>query len=128
MRTRGRTDILDLTAQVAAAVRRAQVRSGTATVFVPGSTAGITTMEFEPGLTADLATALERLAPEGAPYEHNRHDDNGHAHVRAALLGASVTVPFVDGALLLGTWQQIVLVDLDTHARQREVICQLIGD
>jgi len=126
--TRGRNDVLDLTSRVADAVSRARPAAGTVTVFVPGSTAGITTIEFEPGLVTDLGRALERLVPAHAAYEHNRYDDNGHAHVMASLIDPSVTVPFADRALLLGTWQQIVLVDFDTHPRRREVICQIVGE
>jgi len=128
LETRGRNDVLDLTPRVADAVSRARPAAGTVTVFVPGSTAGVTTIEFEPGLVTDLGRALERLVPPDAAYDHNRYDDNGHAHVMAALIGPSVTVPFAERALLLGTWQQIVLVDFDTHPRQREVICQIVGE
>ncbi len=121
--TRGRTDIVDITARVAEAVRG----TGTAVVFVGGSTAGITTVEFEPGLVRDLKEAWERVAPEGKDYHHHATwgDDNGSAHVRAALLGPSLSVPFVEGRLLLGTWQQIVLVDFDTRARSREIVVQV---
>ncbi|HLC42219.1 MAG TPA: secondary thiamine-phosphate synthase enzyme YjbQ [Methylomirabilota bacterium] len=126
--TRGNGAVIDLTQQVDEAVKKAQLRDGIAIVFVPGSTAGVTTAEFEPGVARDLSTALRRLIPPDGDYWHNRIDDNGHAHVQAALLGPSVTVPFSDHTLGLGTWQQIVLVDFDTRARQREVICQIIGE
>jgi secondary thiamine-phosphate synthase enzyme len=102
-----------------------------ATLFNVGSTAGITTTEYEPGLAnTDIAAAFERIAPEGGLYEHEKtwHDDNGHSHVRATLLGPSLSVPFTEGRLVLGTWQQIILVDFDTRARQRTVVCQLIGE
>jgi secondary thiamine-phosphate synthase enzyme len=128
--TRGDSHMIDLTAQVQEVVRRHGFREGQALVFVSGSTAGLTTVEFEPGLRKDLPAAFERLAPRGLRYAHEEtwHDDNGHAHVRASLLGPSLTVPFRDGRLLLGTWQQIVLLDFDTRPRQREVVVQLSGE
>ena len=131
IKTRGHCDVVDMTEQVSAAVAGAGVRDGTATLFNIGSTAGITTTEYEPGLaTYDLKAAFERIAPENARYEHEQtwHDDNGHAHVRASLLGPSLNVPIVDGRLTLGTWQQIILVDFDTRPRTRTIICQVVGD
>jgi secondary thiamine-phosphate synthase enzyme len=127
--TRGDSHMIDLTARVQDVVRRHGFREGQALVFVSGSTAGLTTVEFEPGLQKDLPAAFERFAPRGMRYAHEEtwHDDNGHAHVRASLLGPSLAVPFRDGRLLLGTWQQIVLVDFDTRPRQREVVVQLSG-
>jgi secondary thiamine-phosphate synthase enzyme len=128
--TRGDSHVLDITASVQDVVRRHRFREGQALVFVSGSTAGLTTVEFEPGLQRDLPAAFERLAPRGLRYEHEEtwHDDNGHSHVRASLLGPSLTVPFKDGRLLLGTWQQVVLIDFDTRPRQREVVVQLSGE
>ncbi|MDH7488885.1 MAG: secondary thiamine-phosphate synthase enzyme YjbQ [Anaerolineae bacterium] len=128
--TRGHTDILDITARVQAAVSKAGIAEGLAVAFVPGSTASITTIEDESGLHADLRAALERLAPEGAVYQHDRRwgDGNGYAHVRAALLGPSVAVPVQGGRLMLGTWQQIVLVDFDNRPRTRRVVIQIIGE
>ena len=128
--TRGDSHMVDLTARVQEVVRRHGFREGQALVFVSGSTAGLTTVEFEPGLQKDLPAAFERLAPRGMRYAHEEtwHDDNGHAHVRASLLGPSLNVPFKDGRLLLGTWQQLVLVDFDTRPRQREIVVQLSGD
>ena len=128
--TRGDSQMIDLTAPVQEVVRRHGFREGQALVFVSGSTAGLTTVEFEPGLQKDLPAALERLAPRGITYAHEEtwHDDNGHAHVRASLLGPSLAVPFKDGRLLLGTWQQIVLLDFDTRPRRREVVVQLSGE
>ena len=126
--TRGGTDVIDLTARVAAHVAKGSIREGIVTLFVPGSTAGVTTMEYEPGVVTDLRDAWERLFPAGHPYRHNIIDDNGHSHVRAAFLGPSLNVPFTDRRLALGTWQQIVLVDFDTHPRQRELILQVAGD
>jgi len=129
--TRGGSEVLDLTDRVAACLQDGPIASGIATVFVVGSTAGITTTEFEPGLAVhDLKAAFEKLAPEDAPYRHEAtwHDDNGHAHVRASLLGPSLTVPIVDRLLQLGTWQQIVLIDFDTRPRTRRIIVQVVGD
>ena len=129
--TRGNNHVLNITEQVAGNVRSGGIASGTATVFVIGSTGGITTTEFEPGLvTRDLEVAFEKIAPEHGTYLHEEtwHDDNGHSHVRASLLGPSLTVPFVDRTLLLGTWQQIILIDFDTRARSRKIIVQVIGE
>ncbi len=126
--TRGRDEIQDITPEVARAVRSSAISSGTVTIFVPGSTAGVTTMEYEPNLITDVAEAIRRLVPENLPYRHNTIDDNGHSHVRAALIGPSLTVPFVNKELLLGTWQQIVLIDFDTHPRQRRLIFQIVGE
>jgi secondary thiamine-phosphate synthase enzyme len=128
--TRGDSHMVDLTARVQEVVRRHGFREGQALVFVSGSTAGLTTVEFEPGLQKDLPAAFERLAPRGMRYAHEEtwHDDNGHAHVRASLLGPCLTVPFRDGRLLLGTWQQVVLIDFDTRPRQRDVVVQLSGE
>ncbi len=128
IQTKGDTEVLDITGRVAQAVRQGPIQNGIVTAFVPGSTAGITLMEYEPGLVHDLRAALDRLVPVTASYRHNEHDDNGHAHIRAALTGSSVTVPVSGGGLLLGTWQQIVLLDFDTRPRRREVVCQLIGE
>ena len=125
--TRGQGDINDLTEAVAAAVRQAGARDGLATVFVVGSTAGITTMEFEPGAVADLAELFEELAPRDGDYRHHLTwgDDNGSSHARASLVGPSLSVPFEDGRLLLGTWQQIVLLEFDTRGRTREIVIQV---
>ena len=128
--TRGDGDVHDLTDGVAASVRKTGISEGTVTVFVPGSTAGITTIEFEPGLSKDFPAAMERFAPRDLAYEHDRtwHDGNGHAHVRASALGPSVTVPVAAGRPLLGTWQQIVLVDFDNRARDRRVVVTVMGE
>jgi secondary thiamine-phosphate synthase enzyme len=127
--TRGDDHVVDLTAGVQDLVSRHRLREGQALVFVSGSTAGVTTIEYEPGLLEDLPAALERLAPRAAGYRHHERwgDDNGHAHVRASLLGPSVVIPVVDGRLAVGTWQQVVLVDSDTRPRQREILVQLSG-
>jgi len=128
--TRGNDDVVDLTSQVQALVDRHRLRHGQVLAFVSGSTAGLTTIEYEPGLVQDLPAAFERLAPRSARYRHHERwgDDNGHSHVRASLLGPSLVVPVEKGRLLLGTWQQIVLVDFDTRARQRDVVVQLWGE
>ena len=128
--TKGQNDAHDLTPAVSRAVAAANLAAGVATVFVVGSTAGLTTIEFEPGAIADLNDVFERLAPRAGEYRHHLRwgDDNGSSHVRAALLGPSVAVPVVDGALALGTWQQIMLVEFDTRPRRREIVIQLIGE
>lgn len=127
--SRGNNDVINITDPVAAAVRKTDVKNGVVTVFAVGSTAGITTTEYEPGLVNyDLEVAFEKIAPKNAQYEHEQtwHDDNGHAHVRASLLGPSITIPIIDGRLTLGTWQQIILVDFDTRPRTRNIICQIL--
>jgi secondary thiamine-phosphate synthase enzyme len=128
--TRGQGDAHDLTGRVADAVTRSGVRAGIATAFVVGSTAAITTIEFEPGAVADFNRLFETLAPRDADYRHHLRwgDDNGSSHARAALLGPSLTVPIVDGALVLGTWQQIMLLEFDTRPRKREVVVQMMGE
>jgi secondary thiamine-phosphate synthase enzyme len=128
--TRGDSHMVDLTGRVQEVVERHGFREGHALVFVSGSTAGLTTVEFEPGLQKDLPAALERVAPRGITYAHEEtwHDDNGHAHVRASLIGPSLAVPFKEGRLLLGRWQQIVLIDFDTRPRRREIVVQLSGE
>jgi secondary thiamine-phosphate synthase enzyme len=130
VRTRGQGDTRDLTREVAQAVTRSGAVAGVATVFVVGSTAGVTTIEFEPGAVADLDRAFERIAPRDAEYAHHLRwgDDNGSSHVRAAMLGPSLTVPFADRRLLLGTWQQVVLVEFDTGPRTRQVVIQVMGE
>jgi len=129
--TRGNCDVVDLTPEVGRCLTEGTVRDGIATVFVVGSTGAVTTTEYEPGLVnTDLKAALERYAPEDGFYAHEEtwHDDNGHSHVRASTLGPSLTVPVVSGQLTLGTWQQIVLLDLDTRGRRRSVVVQVIGE
>jgi len=127
--TKGNSEVLDITANVAAILAKRSLKEGSVTVFVVGSTASVTTTEFEPGLRRDIPEALNRVAPEGARYHHDDtwHDGNGHSHVRAALVGPSLTIPFANGALLLGTWQQIVLIDFDNRPRERKIIVQTIG-
>jgi len=127
--TRGHGEIVDLTEGVRSVVRTSQVTVGVAHVFVTGSTAAVTTMEYEPGGVADLQALLERLIPAEGDYEHNarNHDTNAHAHLRAAVVGPSLCVPVVDGDLVLGTWQQVVLADFDDRPRQRQVTVQIAG-
>jgi secondary thiamine-phosphate synthase enzyme len=122
--TGGDADVIDITAQVQDAVDAAPSTEGVATAFVRGSTAAISTMEFEPGGVADLKALLDRLIPAEGDYEHNRlnHDSNSHAHQRATLVGPSEAIPFADGRLLLGTWQQLVLIDFDDRPRERTVV------
>ncbi len=129
VKSKGNNDVINITDSVAAAVSKSGTKDGIVTVFVPGSTAGITTTEYEPGLADyDLEAAFEKIAPKNARYEHEEtwHDDNGHAHVRASLLGPSLSVPIVEGELTLGTWQQIILIDFDTRPRTRNIICQIL--
>jgi secondary thiamine-phosphate synthase enzyme len=128
--TKGNTDIVDITGQVATVVRKHKLTEGNATVFISGSTAGITTVEYEPGLRDDLLEAFEKIAPVGKLYHHDATwgDGNGYAHVRASLLGPTLIVPFSQGELLLGTWQQIVVIDFDNRSRSRKIVVQLIGE
>jgi secondary thiamine-phosphate synthase enzyme len=127
LETEGEGQIVDLTEGVLAVVRQSGVADGVVSVFVTGSTAAVTTMEYEPGGVADLQAAMERLVPRAGAYQHNirNHDDNAHAHLRASLLGPSESVPLVRGQLVLGTWQQIVLIDFDDRPRRREVHVQI---
>ena len=130
LKTQGDCHILDITGQVAQEVADSGLKDGTVTVFVPGSTGGVTTVEYESGLLSDIQDLFDRLAPSNIHYQHNLRwgDGNGHAHVRASLLGASLTVPFVDKRLALGTWQQIVFIDFDNRPRSRELVLQLMGE
>ena len=128
--TKGECDMVDLTPQVEQQLAEAGVSNGVVTVFVAGSTAGVTTTEFEPGLTSDFQDMWQRIIPKNIPYNHDQRwgDGNGYSHVRASLLGASLVVPFSDKRLTLGTWQQIVLVDFDNRPRSRQIILQITGD
>jgi secondary thiamine-phosphate synthase enzyme len=127
--TRGDTDVIDITAEVERVVGDGPVSDGVVTAFVRGSTAAVTTMEYEPGGVADLRALLDRLIPVEGDYEHNRlnHDTNSHAHQRASLVGASEQVPVSGGRLALGTWQQLVLIDFDDRPRERTVIVQVVS-
>lgn len=130
LHTRGHADIHDLTEPVQQLVRRSGLRVGIVTLFCPSSTSALTTIEYESGALADLRRLFDEIAPANRPYQHNLRwgDGNGHSHVRAALLGPSLTVPFRQGELTLGTWQQIVYIDFDNRPRQREVIVQILGE
>ena len=127
--TNGNSDVQNITAQVNDLLKKVGLSNGTVTLFVQGSTAGLTTLEFEPGVIADLGMMFERIASADLPYQHEArwHDSNGHSHVRAALLGPSLVVPFTDSQLTLGTWQQVVLVDFDNQPRRREIVAQFMG-
>ena len=128
--TQGNADIRDITDQLASAVSKSGLTSGVGTVFCPSSTSALTTIEFEGGALSDLRRFFDEIISSNREYAHNErwHDGNGHSHVRAALLGPSLTIPFVDGQLTLGTWQQVIYVDFDNRPRQRELIVQLIGE
>ena len=130
VQSRGNSDVIDITRALHDKIAEAGLRSGIITVFVQGSTAALTTVEYEPGLVADLRDLFERIAPSSAEYRHHErwNDGNGHSHVRAALLGPSLTIPVVDGFLTLGSWQQVVLVDFDNRARSRELVMQAMGE
>lgn len=128
--TRGEGDILDITRDVAEVVAKTKFKNGIVTVFVSGSTGALSTIEYEPGLLKDFPNMLERIAPKNLVYEHEKrwHDGNGHSHVRASLIGPSLTIPFVNGRLTLGIWQQIIFMELDVRSRVRNLILQIIGE
>ncbi len=128
--TSGPGDIVDMTTEIQKAVKKSGLSSGTVTVFAPGSTTGITTIEYEPGLLKDLPELMEKLIPSNRPYQHDEtwHDGNGFSHLRSALVGSDMTIPFVAGKLTLGTWQQVVFLEFDNRARNRHVILQIIGE
>lgn len=130
IRTRGRSDVVDITSMAAKALQKSGLKNGVMNVFVPGSTAAVTTIEFESGVIRDLRAALERLVPESIPYEHDQRwgDGNGYSHVRASLMKPGLSIPFQDENLLLGTWQQLVLIDFDNRPRTREIIIQVVGE
>jgi len=127
--TNGGCDLIDITGKVETIITETNFDEGSVLIFAGGSTAGITTIEYEPGLLQDYPKFFDRIAPVNLNYEHDNtwHDGNGHSHVRASLQGASLTVPFVNGSLTLGTWQQIIFVDFDNRSRSREVVVQLMG-
>ena len=127
--TKGFSDIIDITDRVVAVLKRCRIQDGLVTVFCPGSTGALTTIEYESGVLRDLQLALERIVPADMAYEHDKRwgDGNGYSHVRAALMKPSLTIPLVQGRLTLGTWQQIVFIDFDNRGRQREIIVQIIG-
>ena len=130
LQTEGNGDTVDITSQIQKEINANNIISGTVTIFVSGSTAGLTTIEYEPGVVSDFADMFERIIPKGIKYGHDRAwgDGNGHSHVRASLLGPSLVVPFIDKKLILGTWQQIILVDFDNRPRSRQVILQIMGE
>ena len=123
-------EVLDITDEVQEALEKTSLKTGVVTVFVTGATAAVTTIEYEDGLVADLGDALQRIAPVEIDYAHNErwHDGNGHSHIRASLLGPSLCVPFCDGRLMLGTWQQIVFLELDNRPRRRKIVLQIMGE
>jgi secondary thiamine-phosphate synthase enzyme len=128
--TKAENDVVDITEDVQQVVKESGLVTGVATVFVPGSTAAVTTMEYEPGLAEDFPKMLQRAAPSSISYAHQKawHDDNGRSHVKASLVGPSLSVPFVGGRLTLGTWQQVVFLELDIRPRKREVVVQVMGE
>jgi secondary thiamine-phosphate synthase enzyme len=130
LRTQADGEIIDITAKVQKQLMESGITAGIVTIFVEHSTCGITTVEYEPGLIEDLGKLWERIAPKNIPYAHDAHwgDGNGYAHVRASLLGASLTVPFTDKKMVLGTWQQIIMVDFDNRSRSRTVVVQVMGE
>ncbi len=130
LHTRGHCDIQDITPQVAGVVKESDLQAGIVTVFCPGSTGGLTTIEYESGVLADLQRVLDEVAPPDRDYRHHLRwgDDNGHSHIRSALIGPSLTVPFVESRLTLGTWQQIVFLDFDTRPRSRRLVVQMMGE
>jgi secondary thiamine-phosphate synthase enzyme len=130
IKSKRENDIIDITEQTSKAVKDCKIENGIVTVFVTGSTAAITTIEYEPGLQEDFPKMLSRIAPKDIKYAHDDmwHDGNGHSHVRASLIGPSITIPFIEGRLTLGTWQQIVLLEMDARPRERKVILQMIGE
>ena len=130
IKTDGEVDITDITEEIQNSINKSKLKDCIICIFVPGSTGTLTTIEYEPGLMKDLPQALEKIAPKGIYYNHHEtwHDDNGHSHVRASLMGPSITVPFRNKKLIHGTWQQIVFVELDTSPRNREIIVQIVGE
>lgn len=128
--TRGNTDVHEITDKVRELVAQSGLKTGVVTIFCPSSTSGLTTVEYEPGCVNDLKRMFEELVPANRFYDHNDtwDDGNGHSHMRASLLGPSLSVPFVDGRLTLGTWQQIVYLDFDIRPRRRELIVQILGE
>ena len=123
-------EMVDITEQVSRLVRESGLKNGIVTVFVPGSTGAVTTIEYEPGLLKDFPAMLDRVAPKDVYYEHEKmwHDGNGHSHVRASLIGPSITIPFINGRLTLGTWQQLVFIELDIRPRSRSIVVQIVGE
>jgi secondary thiamine-phosphate synthase enzyme len=130
LNTRGNADVKEITAQIARLIHESQLRNGTVTIFCPSSTSALTTIEYESGCVNDLRRLFDEIIPPNREYAHNARwrDGNGHSHIRASLLGPSLTIPFVEGNLTLGTWQQVIYVDFDNKSRQRELVVQIIGE
>ncbi|MFQ6025342.1 MAG: secondary thiamine-phosphate synthase enzyme YjbQ [Nitrosopumilaceae archaeon] len=130
VKSKGENDVIDITEQTEKAIQECGLQDGIVTVFISGSTAAVTTIEYEPGLKKDFPKMLSRVVPKEVEYEHQKmwHDGNGHSHVRASLVGPSLTVPFKNGSLMLGTWQQIVLIEMDIRERDRNVVLQIIAE
>jgi secondary thiamine-phosphate synthase enzyme len=130
VKTKGFCDMIDMTPQVVDLTKRSEIKNGLVTVFCQGSTAAVTTIEYEPGVLQDLKRAIEKIAPSDIPYEHDRRwgDGNGFSHVRAALMKPSLTVPLINGKLSLGTWQQIVFIDFDNRGRHRDILIHILGE
>jgi len=130
IKSKGENDMIDITDNISKGVVESEIKNGNVTIFVSGSTGALTTIEYEPGLQKDFPNMLSRIAPDDLDYGHEQmwHDGNGRSHVKASLVGPSLTVPFEDGQLLLGTWQQIVFLELDTKSRMRSIVFQIIGE
>ena len=128
--TRGNADVKEITAQIAKLIRESEITNGTVTIFCPSSTSALATIEYESGCVNDLRRLFDEIIPPNREYAHNARwrDGNGHSHIRASLLGPSLTIPFVEGSLTLGTWQQVIYIDFDVRSRQRELVVQIIGD
>jgi secondary thiamine-phosphate synthase enzyme len=129
LQTKGEGDMIDMTSQLSNIVKESKIKNGTVTIFVSGSTAAVTTIEYESGLIHDFPEMLSRIVPKDLEYEHDNtwHDGNGHSHVRSSLIGPNITIPIIHGKLTLGTWQQVVLLEMDTRSRDRTVILQIMG-
>jgi secondary thiamine-phosphate synthase enzyme len=130
IKTRGNADIIDITADIDQSVQKSKIKNGTVTIFVMGSTAGVTTIEYEPGLVSDFKNLWDRIVPKNIRYQHDLRwgDGNGFSHVSASMLGPSLTVPIVNGKTQLGTWQQIIIVDFDNRSRSRDISFQIVGE
>ena len=130
LETKGENDMIDLTDEVQRVVKESGIKEGIACIFVPGSTGAITTIEYEPGLMKDMPRALERIAPKNEHYHHHEtwHDYNGHSHVRASIIGPSLTVPVTNGKIVHGTWQQIVFIEMDVRSRHRRILVKVLGE
>lgn len=130
LKTKGYCDIIDITGDVEKEIEKTGLKDGAVTVFVPGATGGVTAIEYEGGLVQDFQEFFDRIAPQNMRYHHNErwHDGNGFSHVRASALGCSVTIPFVNSKMTLGTWQQVVFIDFDNRSRSRKLVCQIMGE